>query len=47
MRLADDSGVTMVEYGLVVLLIALVAIGLVALLGDAVRGFFTDAAGRF
>ncbi len=39
-RLASDSGATMVEYGLVVSLIALVTILLVQALGGIVLGWF-------
>jgi Flp pilus assembly pilin Flp len=37
----------MVEYGVIVLLIVLVVVGLVAFLGEAVLDIFTDLAGRF
>ena len=39
-RLASDSGTTMVEYGLVVSLIALVTIALVRTLGGIVLTWF-------
>ncbi len=39
-RLASDSGATMVEYGLVVSLIALVTIALVRTLGGVVLAWF-------
>jgi pilus assembly protein Flp/PilA len=40
----DESGATMVEYGLMVALIAVVCIAAVSLLGTKVRGNFTQAA---
>jgi Flp pilus assembly pilin Flp len=43
----DESGATMVEYGFLLLFIALVALVGVTALGVAVLNFFTDAAGRF
>ena len=38
--LAEESGATMVEYGIMVALIAAVAIGVVFLLGGYVKGTF-------
>jgi pilus assembly protein Flp/PilA len=38
----QDGGATMVEYGLMVALIAVVAIGMVTLVGLAVQGKFSD-----
>jgi pilus assembly protein Flp/PilA len=40
----DDSGATMVEYGLMVALIAVVAMVAATTLGTAVNGKFGDAA---
>lgn len=39
--LRDDSGATMVEYGIMVALIAAVCIGVVTTLGTKVQGAFT------
>jgi pilus assembly protein Flp/PilA len=41
-----EEGATMVEYGLLVALIAIVAIVGVILLGNALSDLFTDVAGR-
>ena len=38
----DEEGATMVEYGLLVALIAVIAMGAVALLGNRVRDTFTN-----
>ncbi len=46
-RLASDSGTTMVEYGLVVSLIALVTIALVQTLGGIVLGWFEAIGNAF
>ncbi len=46
-RLASDSGTTMVEYGLVVSLIALVTIALVRTLGGIVLDWFEAARDAF
>jgi len=40
----EDDGATMVEYGLLVALIALVAIGAVTTLGTNLSGLFNSAA---
>jgi len=40
----EESGQALVEYALIVSLIALVAIGAVTLLGDNIKGIFNDAA---
>ena len=40
----EESGQALVEYALIVSLIALVAIGAVTLLGDNIKGIFEDAA---
>lgn len=40
--LRDESGATMVEYGIMVALIAAIAIGIVGTLGGNVRDAFTD-----
>jgi pilus assembly protein Flp/PilA len=47
LRSTLDRGATAVEYGLMVLLIALAIIGAVTLLGTNLAAFFTDAAGKF
>ncbi|MHA7279171.1 Flp family type IVb pilin [Arthrobacter sp. MDT2-2] len=45
-RLAnEEKGATMVEYGLMVALIAIIAIGGVSLIGPALETMFTDIAG--
>lgn len=44
--LRREEGATMVEYGLLVALIALVAIAGVILLGNALNALFSDTAGR-
>jgi pilus assembly protein Flp/PilA len=41
----DTSGATMVEYGLMVALIAVVCIGIVQTLGQNLQGPFTTASG--
>jgi pilus assembly protein Flp/PilA len=38
----DDEGATMVEYGIMVALIAAVCIGIVTTLGTTVQGVFQD-----
>lgn len=40
--LRDESGATMVEYGIMVALIAAIAIGTVSLLGESVDSAFVD-----
>jgi pilus assembly protein Flp/PilA len=42
----EEEAPTMVEYGLLVVLIALVVVAGATLLGTAVNGTFTDAAGK-
>jgi pilus assembly protein Flp/PilA len=42
---AQEEGATMVEYGLVVALIAITCIGAVALMGDSLSFLFTDVGG--
>lgn len=42
--LRDDDGATMVEYGLLVALIALVALGAVVTLGTNLSGLFSSVA---
>ena len=41
-----DEGQDLLEYALLVALIAIVAAGAVAMAGDAVNGVFTDIAGQ-
>jgi pilus assembly protein Flp/PilA len=41
---SDESGATMVEYALMVALIAIVCIAAVTMLGTSIRGVFTDSA---
>jgi len=41
----DEDGATMVEYGLLVALIALVALGAVTTLGKNLSGLFSSVAG--
>jgi pilus assembly protein Flp/PilA len=43
--LRDDSGATMVEYGLMIALVALVALTAVKLLGSNLSGLFNTVAG--
>ncbi|TAM62128.1 Flp family type IVb pilin [bacterium] len=43
--LRDDDGVTMVEYGLMLALVAVVAITAVTLLGNHVSALFNNIAG--
>ena len=43
--LSDESGATMVEYALMVALVAVVAIAGVTTLGTAISGQFTSVAG--
>lgn len=44
--LKDDEGATLVEYGLVVSLIAVAAITAISLLGQNVNGIFSTIAGK-
>ncbi|MDP2623989.1 MAG: Flp family type IVb pilin [Actinomycetota bacterium] len=46
-RLRGDDGATMVEYGLMVALIAIVAVFAVQAFGGAVVGLFQSAANMF
>jgi pilus assembly protein Flp/PilA len=41
----DESGVTMVEYGLMIALVAMVALAAVKLLGSNLSGLFNTVAG--
>ncbi len=43
---SDEEGATMVEYGLMVALIAVVALAGVILIGNELLALFTDVAGR-
>lgn len=40
--LRDESGATMVEYGIMVALIAAIAVGTVGILGGSTKGAFSD-----
>lgn len=42
---AEEEGQTLVEYGLLISLIALVVIGVLAILGNRVRNTFNSASG--
>ncbi len=42
----EESGQGMVEYGLILALIAVVVIGALTLLGGNVKGIFNNAAGK-
>jgi pilus assembly protein Flp/PilA len=42
----DERGATMLEYGLLVGLVAIAAIAGMTLLGDELKQMFTDAAGK-
>ena len=42
LRLDRDEGQTLVEYGLILALIALVVIGVVAILGNTISGVFSN-----
>lgn len=44
--LRDDSGATMVEYGIMIALIAAVCIGVVTTLGTTIQGVFTNINGQ-
>jgi pilus assembly protein Flp/PilA len=44
--LRDEDGATMVEYGLMVALIAIVCIGAVTTIGNNLNAVFTDIAGK-
>jgi pilus assembly protein Flp/PilA len=44
---AREEGATMVEYGLMVALIAVVCVGAVTLIGGNLSGMFTTMAGNF
>ena len=46
-RLENEEGQTLVEYGLLLMLIALVVMAAVALLGTQISGFFADMAAGF
>lgn len=41
---ADTSGATLVEYGLLLMLIALVCIGVLTTIGTSISGMYSDAA---
>lgn len=43
----DESGATMVEYGIMVVLIAAVSIGIVTTLGQHTLGLFTNLNSKF
>ena len=43
----DESGATMVEYGIMVLLIAAVSVGVVTTLGQKTQGLFVSLNGKF
>lgn len=45
-RARDDEGATMVEYGLIVAFIALVALAGVTIFGDKLSAFFDRTAGK-
>jgi pilus assembly protein Flp/PilA len=45
-RLSDESGQALVEYSLILLLIALVAVGALTLIGGAVSDFINTLAGQ-
>ncbi len=40
----DENGQGMVEYGLIIALVAVVVIGAIALLGGSIKGLFGDTA---
>lgn len=42
-----EAGQGLVEYSLIILLVALVVIGGISLLGNSVSAFFTKASGNF
>jgi pilus assembly protein Flp/PilA len=42
----EDKGATMVEYGIMVALIAVIVLVAVGPLGTAIAGIFTDATGK-
>jgi pilus assembly protein Flp/PilA len=44
--IADEEGVTALEYGMIAALIAGVIVGAVTLLGDGVESVFTEIAGK-
>jgi pilus assembly protein Flp/PilA len=44
--LRNDDGATLVEYSLVVALIAVAAIGAMTVLGTSVKGLFTNMSGQ-
>jgi Flp pilus assembly pilin Flp len=43
----DESGVSVTEYGLVLLLIITIIVGVLGLLGTSISGRFTDYANQF
>jgi pilus assembly protein Flp/PilA len=43
--LRDEEGATMVEYGLIVALIAVVCIASITIIGTSLSGFFNSVAG--
>jgi pilus assembly protein Flp/PilA len=43
---ADERGATMIEYGLMVALIAMIVVPALLILGPAIVGLFTDVAGN-
>ncbi|TCM48972.1 Flp family type IVb pilin [Kribbella sp. VKM Ac-2568] len=42
----DERGATMIEYGLMVALIAMIVVPALLILGPAIVGLFTDVAGN-
>ncbi|MGH7736799.1 MAG: Flp family type IVb pilin [Candidatus Tyrphobacter sp.] len=42
--LADDSGATLVEYGLLLMLVALVCVGVLVGIGASINGMYSTAA---
>jgi pilus assembly protein Flp/PilA len=42
----DESGASLVEYGLLIALIGVTAIGAISLLGDSIAGIFSSIAER-
>ena len=43
MNLSEERGQTLTEYALILVLIAIAAVGIMATLGDTIEGVFTSA----
>lgn len=44
--ISEESGQGLVEYGLIIALVAVVVIGVLASMGDGIKGIFTEVTGK-